>query len=303
MDSLKSRGLIWLGDHTAYLPGGVNSGIVVNENKEAVIIDTGLDSSSGNKILRALEQEGISPIAIINTHAHADHFGGNSAILKKFSIPVYATLVESSNMQNPIIEPSFLYGANPPKGMKNKFIMAEKSAVDHIIDIAADHLLIKDINLNIIDFSGHSQEMIGVGYKSEALFIGDCLLPGATLEKYPIIYCYDVEKALEKLEKLKTIKDYRYFVPAHGKHSELSIEDVDLNINSILQISKDIYEYVAIPKSREDLIENLYAKYGISENMPQYYLTAGSVGAHLTYLLDKDLISSRVEKGILKFFR
>ena len=312
MDSQKARSLVWLGEHTAYLPGGVNSGIIINDNKEAVIIDTGLDSSSGNKILRALEQEGIKPIAIANTHSHADHFGGNATILRKISLPVYATLAESSNIQNPVFEPFYLYGANPPKEMKSKFLMADSSIVSNIIDIEANTINIKDIELKIFDFSGHSPGMIGIGYEEEALFLGDNLFPKAIVEKYPVIYCYDVEKTLSSLEKLmkllinkqdKVGEQYKYFVPAHGKPSEMPIEDIQVNVEAILKISEYIFSLIENPCSREEIVSILFDKYGISENMPQYYLTSGSVGAHLTYLMDKDKVNSKIDKGILKFFR
>jgi glyoxylase-like metal-dependent hydrolase (beta-lactamase superfamily II) len=43
----------------------------------AVLIDAGQDRDQAKRLLRACEAAGLTPCAIINTHAHADHFGGN----------------------------------------------------------------------------------------------------------------------------------------------------------------------------------------------------------------------------------
>ena len=312
MDSLGDRSLTWLGEHTAYLPGGVNIGIIMNEKREAVIIDTGLNASSGNKVLRALELEKLTPVAIINTHSHADHFGGNSTILKKFSIPVYGTLEDRGIMENPIFEPFYLYGANPPEEMRVKFLMAEKSPVTNLVEPSQEKLEIAEMELSIMDLSGHSPSMIGIGYKKEAIFMGDAFFPRATAEKYPVIYCYNVEKTLEKIEQVKKLlcekenggdNSYKYFVPAHGKPSELPIEDVLALEKGILGMSKFILDALSVPLSREEIVKILFLEFDISESMPQYYLTTGSVGAYLTYFLDKRLIKSKIYEGVLKFYR
>ena len=70
-------------EHTGYIPGAVNIGVLRNGN-EVILIDTGLDKDSGRKTRRLLEEHGLQLKAIINTHSHADHFGGNAYYLANF---------------------------------------------------------------------------------------------------------------------------------------------------------------------------------------------------------------------------
>src|SRR5262245_41118685 len=49
--------------------------------REALVIDPGLEPEL---ILEALEENGLSVAAILNTHGHADHIGGNEAMKRAF---------------------------------------------------------------------------------------------------------------------------------------------------------------------------------------------------------------------------
>ena len=55
--------------------------------KKALIIDPGAD---GEKILKWIEREGLTPLAILLTHGHYDHTGGISLIQKRTGAPLYA---------------------------------------------------------------------------------------------------------------------------------------------------------------------------------------------------------------------
>ncbi|MFO0762971.1 MAG: hydroxyacylglutathione hydrolase [Byssovorax sp.] len=69
-----------LSDNYAYL--AVRDGA-----KEAIVIDP----SEAAPVLAALEQEGLVLVAILNTHHHFDHVGGNEELREKLGpLPVYA---------------------------------------------------------------------------------------------------------------------------------------------------------------------------------------------------------------------
>jgi hydroxyacylglutathione hydrolase len=48
---------------------------------DCVIIDPGLEP---DKIIRHIEQAGLTPTAILITHGHSDHIGGNAAVKKRW---------------------------------------------------------------------------------------------------------------------------------------------------------------------------------------------------------------------------
>ena len=64
------------------VPFDENSYIVwLPGSREAVVIDPGLEPGL---ILDVLREEDLTPVALLNTHGHADHIGGNEALKKAF---------------------------------------------------------------------------------------------------------------------------------------------------------------------------------------------------------------------------
>ena len=49
--------------------------------REALVVDPGFDVDA---LVAALDREGLEPAAILNTHGHADHIGGNAALKEAF---------------------------------------------------------------------------------------------------------------------------------------------------------------------------------------------------------------------------
>lgn len=78
-----------------------------NLKKQTIIIDPGAEPE---KIERTITSKGLIPIAIINTHAHADHIGANSELKKKYSIPIYAHSLEFPSLVSPEKNLSFFEG-------------------------------------------------------------------------------------------------------------------------------------------------------------------------------------------------
>ena len=60
--------------------------IVCQKTNQAAIVDP----SEADPVLRYIEQEKVEPVAILNTHHHRDHTGGNEGLLAKHRLRVYA---------------------------------------------------------------------------------------------------------------------------------------------------------------------------------------------------------------------
>jgi hydroxyacylglutathione hydrolase len=74
---MKSIQVPVLSDNYSYI-------IACSETKKAAIIDP----SEASPILRALTKDNLEPIAIVNTHHHQDHTGGNAEILATYPVPI-----------------------------------------------------------------------------------------------------------------------------------------------------------------------------------------------------------------------
>jgi len=93
---------------------------VVEAEGGAILIDSGIDDDTARRALKLLE--GLEVKVIINTHAHADHCGGNAFIKKRTGAQIFAPEIEGCFIAHPFLEPSFLCSASPLAEMRNKFL-------------------------------------------------------------------------------------------------------------------------------------------------------------------------------------
>ncbi|MGH2533794.1 MAG: MBL fold metallo-hydrolase [Thermomicrobiales bacterium] len=83
--------IIELTERVAVVPGGVNVGVVRADGNRCIMVDTGLNETNAKRVLKAIREElGGEVVAILTTHGHADHFGGNAAVVKRTGARVYA---------------------------------------------------------------------------------------------------------------------------------------------------------------------------------------------------------------------
>lgn len=284
--------------NTYYIDSAVNIGIISNNSNKAIIVDTGLDDEMGRRILRLMGEQGLAPVAIINTHAHADHCGGNNFIVKRTGIPIYAPHFEKAIIEYPLLEPFYLFSASPPKVMKNKFLMAKESTVNHIIK--EGKIEIGEVILQVISLAGHSPGMVGIATEDDVLFLGDALFSMNILKKYPLAYFTDIKNTLDTLEFLKSLK-YDYFIPSHGDVLDNPIPTIEANINRISEIESIIADLCVKHKSREEITAHMIDYYNIKMNIGQYYLTSSIVSAFLSYMTDGGKLKAEFLDNNLKW--
>jgi glyoxylase-like metal-dependent hydrolase (beta-lactamase superfamily II) len=281
-----------LTERVAYVPNPVNIGVVYTEST-AVLVDSGLDESVPRKISRLLEKP---PLYLINTHSHADHCGGNAFLKKRFSTRVFAPKMEKEIIENTVFEPFYLYGAHPPGELRNKFLMADPSAVDEAIEEGT--ITIESVDLEIVPLSGHSPNQIGVAVDG-VLFCADAVFSEETLRKHRIFVIYSVEKFLETLDFLEKT-NYSCYVPSHGEVTRDIGELVEKNRKTVENIINAVLEITVNPVSTDELMKQLFNRFEITlENLTQYILYRSTVHAYLSFLLDRKEIEREFRDNVL----
>jgi len=288
--------IVEVSEHVGYIAGGVNIGVIWNED-EALLIDTGLDKDSGRKTLRTLEEKDLKLMAIINTHSHADHFGGNAYLVRNTGAKVYAPSVESGIIQNPLLEPIYLFnGANPIHNLHNKFVLAEPSPVDHVIESGI--LSILGFELEIVHLPGHSFNQIGVKFE-DVLFCADTVFSERVIEKYRIPVVQDVGTHLKTLSMLRDM-ECMLFVPAHTSPREDIKSIVDKNLETTRSIIEDIKKLLKEPMTTDMVQSELGKQYGLDLGVvQQYYLIHMTIMAYLGYLYDSKQVEIKIENNLL----
>jgi len=88
-------------------PLGVNCFIVgCEETKQAVVVDPGGDT---DKILTRIQEHGLKVAAVINTHGHFDHVGGNRKIVEVTGAPLWIHAADAP-MLGRVAQVSSMYG-------------------------------------------------------------------------------------------------------------------------------------------------------------------------------------------------
>ena len=115
--------------------------IVCQQTNSAAVIDP----SEAEPMLQRIEQEKVAPVAILNTHHHRDHTGGNEGILSKTQLEVYGHKSDQARIP----------------GLTN--------GVDE-----GDEIQIGDLKAKVFFIPGHTTGHVAYLFR-DALFCGDTL--------------------------------------------------------------------------------------------------------------------------------
>ena len=281
-----------LGEHTWLLATGVNAGLWEGPDG-AVLIDSGGDKEAGRQIRQALEEHGWTLHLIVNTHSNADHVGGNAYLQKQTGCRIAATRLESAFIIDPVLEPSFLWGASPFRELRSKFLEAKPSAVDLNLQ---DSGPILGTALEAVPLPGHFLQMIGVLTPDGVLFAGDALFGEEILDKHPVFFLYDVAAHLSTLERLESLA-VRWIVPGHGRPVTEAGALVAANRSALQRTAEAIGSFCSRPSGFEEILAELCRSFAIELNASQYVLVGGTLRAYLTWLCDRGVLRPSFEGG------
>lgn len=288
--------LVQAAGNTFYMDCPSKVGFFRSEGGEVVLIDSGSDRDAGKKVKRILERENWTLKAIYNTHAHADHIGGNQYLQTQTGCRIFASGVESAAAEYPILEPTALYGGFAPMEMHSKFLLAKESSVERLTEKSLPD------GMELLSLPGHSYDMAGFRTRDGVVFLADCLAAADTLEKYRIIFLYDVKAYLETLEMVKGL-EAECFIPAHAPQTDEIAPLAQLNIERTLAVAEDITKAMSEPMTFEDLLADLFGRYGLVMNLQQRMLLGSTVKSYLSYLKDAGQIGYSFENNRMLWAR
>jgi glyoxylase-like metal-dependent hydrolase (beta-lactamase superfamily II) len=303
--------LIELQENIWVIQGGANIGVIAHED-HCLIIDSGMDKDTGQNILKQVKKLGLTPTALLITHAHADHFGGAHYLVRQTGLKVYATRVEASVLSSPILEPLYLFGgAQPPRELQHKFFLAKPCMADVILE--GNEQSVDQIPLDVISLPGHSTEQVGIVY-GNILFVGDAFLTPEILDKHRIPFYTDIQEGLKTLSFLKTFVNdattssaialsqlsgstlktkttpFKLVVAGHGEINSTP-DQFNLVIDYTVQRLESILEQVrnslahGEPRSTTDVLSSVAAAHGATiTTLPQHALYNTTIQAALSAL-------------------
>ncbi|MDD4550345.1 MAG: MBL fold metallo-hydrolase [Syntrophomonadaceae bacterium] len=273
-------------------------GVYIFSDNSCLLIDSGGGKKFAHSVVEKLREKGLSIYGILNTHAHADHCGGNNYIQAISDCGIYASALERPFIENPILTPLCYYSAYPVKALRNKFLMPSPSQVTAVIEPGKNE--INGVEFNIIDLAGHSIGQVGVETPDKVTFLGDALIGQSILEMFPFIYATNLENHLQSFRRIAKPPLQESFLSHGGRINDISalIRQNNQIIDRILETIKKLIE---IPKSREEIVSHFISLLGIHVSRTQYFLISESISAYLTYLCDTQQASVYITDGLLLF--
>ncbi len=182
------------------------------DTSECLIIDPGLEP---DKIVSVLEEQNLTPAAILITHGHSDHIGGNHAIKARW--PECTIVIgggDAAKLTDPTLNLSADYGTaitSPP---------ADKTVADGDVFTAAG------LALEVLEIPGHSIGHVVYLYRDGspmALFGGDVLFAGSIgRTDFPDGDFQQLADAIHG--KLFTLDDETVVYPGHGPETTIGAE-------------------------------------------------------------------------------
>lgn len=275
--------LIKVGEKTYYIKNPTNIGVYKIDEENVYLIDSGNDKDAGRKILKIMEEQGWKVKGIINTHSNADHIGGNKIIQDRTNCVILNSKIEKSFTENPILEPSFLYGGYPFKEIRNKFLMAKESNATLINDNLPE-------GLEYFSLKGHFFDMIGIKTNDNVYFLGDSLFSEETVSKYHVFYIYDVREYLNTLDFLSTLEN-GLFIASHCEATQDIKSLIISNRNKIEDILDKLYNVCEKPLTFEEILKYIFDTYNLVMNSNQYVLIGNAIKSYLSYLKDEEKLN------------
>ena len=284
--------LVKVSDTCFYIQSPAKIGIVLTGENQVCLIDSGNDKDAGKKVRKILDANGWTLQAIYNTHSHADHIGGNQYLQKQTGCRIYAAGIERDFTEHPLLEPSFLYGANPPKELRHKFLMAQGSDVRELTEDCLPE------GFQMIPLPGHSWDMTGFRSPDGVVFLADCLSSRETLEKYQVGFLVDVRAYLDTLEAVRHI-EAAAFVPSHAEPTDDIGPLAELNIRKVREIGDAVAGFCRGGATFETVLRRVFGHFGLTTDFEQYALVGSTVRSYLTWLKESGRVRADLADGAL----
>ncbi|MCB4205226.1 MBL fold metallo-hydrolase [Deferribacterales bacterium Es71-Z0220] len=270
--------------------GALNT-VFIDTDSGVTLFDTCLNVDTAKKLNKAI---GKDVVAVLNTHSHADHIGGNSFFESRYGCKTYIHKNELSFCSLTELESALLYGGASFKKAKSKFLCAK--SINNVSTL--DNLENKDIE--VVELFGHSPGHCGFKINN-TLYAGDAIFSKEVIEKHKILYIYDVKEYINSLYKLKEI-EFENIIFCHkgilSKDEANSL--IDENLNHTITVGNMIRDTL---KKRplitgEDISADLMKDLNIPFEIEYFLLVSSTIKGYLKYLEDIEKVAPVIDNGV-----
>lgn len=310
MSGNQNPALIQFSQNVYLLPLATNIGVIALEQSDGTVniylIESGNDDAQAAVILEKVKEffstdsRTVTLKAVINTHSHADHCGGNDFLRKNTGCEVWASEGEAAIMQCPVIETGLIWGGMPVQELETRYFVAQPCAADRTFKNDAVFYIEEKIKVEVISLKGHYIDQTGFlltdtdGKKT--LFAGDALSGRNAIKRYWIQYLFDEKQSKESLNKLSHIKA-DFYVPGHGDFVTQIEGLVELNLLALLETENLILDELKTPRTSEEILKAVADRNSLNLKLSQYVLIGCTLRSYLSALADEGRIRYEITEN------
>ncbi len=261
-----------------------------------ILLDSGL-AKEREEIEQTLKEAGLTPAAVLCTHAHVDHCANNEYFQKKYHIPVALSGPEAGMASSILNLKCYRLLVSPDTAEQ------EMRDMVHTPDVVIPYLDWKfnlaGAEFGIVTTPGHSAGHICVITPDNVCYAGDAIMSREML-KAKLPYALSIQHAMDSRQKLRKL-GCDYFIMAHkgictGEEIGQLIED---NHALILERAAEIRALVNEPMNFSQVCAAVCQKYELFSPRPRralYY--ERNIRFFMEFLLDRGEIDMESRQGV-----
>jgi len=281
---------------------------VVCTSTSVYIIDSGVTPQDGEDIVSAVTElfPGKKIAAVINTHSHNDHSGGNAAIVRLTGAQVWCSREADCILRLPELV-GYLYSGGKPllEIQEHGRVKSEPCKADKFLKETS--ITCEEITFTFVPLEGHFFGHYGIiadDGEKKVYYLGDGFFGKDMLKKAWLPFIYDADAFRKSVQKIEST-DCDFYVAAHGGiyTRETVHAAAELNIIVTLEAELKILKLLKeAPMTHEQLLKKILDFAGMKPQLIQYLLIGTTIQSYLSCLHDRGLIKYKLEDNQMLWF-
>ncbi len=183
------------------------------DSSHCILMDTG-PYALREELERDLARYGLTPIGLLCTHTHFDHFGNTRYLSERFNCPVALPLGEAEICRTLASVKSHLYVYSAGQVASDPERSQIPCLVDHVIRPEERDTLFRGVRFRVLHTPGHAMDHAAYITPDNVCYIGDALMCGRTLHTSRLPYAFNFQQSLDTIRSLKGL-DCQAMAVAH----------------------------------------------------------------------------------------
>lgn len=235
------------------------------DSHRCILLDTGIQSRR-EEIQAALDAHGLTPIGLLCTHTHFDHFGNARYFSERYRCPVALPLGEAEICRTLAAVKSHLFVYSAGQVAADPEMSQLPCVVDQAIRPDETDTLFCGVRFRVLHTPGHSIDHVSYLTPDGVCYAGDALMCGRTLHGSRLPYAFNFQQSLDTIRGLKGLDCQAVAVAHCGVVYEDFDGLVEENFRAMEEQLAQVRALVDRPMSSDEICDAVCRRMGVVVN-------------------------------------